>query len=327
MPFDNPYEVIRRYVLGQTSPDEERDILLWIESSEENLRFFSEIAQNISLHETMTDSVTEADADQMISRLDARIETRESRHRETWSKLRKPATWLAVAAAAIGLMVAIPSLMYRSSDDNRQMYYVANNGTTPKNIVLSDRTSVCLQPGAEIRYDVSSRPDDREVILEGEAYFDVARDTLRPFTVQTRNISVRVLGTAFCVRTSLAEPDTEVLLERGSVRIVSPQGINLVDLIPNQSARFDAANSTIKVEQVNALPYIAEHYNMITLEDATLNDILYSIQNCYGIKVNCNSTSYDRNKRYHFNYLRNDNPSDVLSALKYLTGITITQNK
>lgn len=68
-------------------------------------------------------------------------------------------------------------------------------------LVLSDGTKVWLNADSKIKYPVSFGQDKREVSLRGEGYFEVAKDSTRPFIVSTDKMDVRVLGTTFDVNT------------------------------------------------------------------------------------------------------------------------------
>ncbi|MBB6502784.1 FecR family protein [Pedobacter cryoconitis] len=86
-------------------------------------------------------------------------------------------------------------------------------------LVLSDGSKITLNAGSEIKYPASFTGRNREVYLSGEAFFDVAKDHSHPFIVQTKTISVKVLGTAFDVKSYEDELLTETTLLRGKVEI------------------------------------------------------------------------------------------------------------
>jgi transmembrane sensor len=86
-------------------------------------------------------------------------------------------------------------------------------------IVLADGSKVTLNAKSEIKYPASFNDQTREVYLSGEAFFDVAKDHQHPFIVYTKNISIKVLGTAFDVKSYNNEHSTETTLLRGKVEI------------------------------------------------------------------------------------------------------------
>lgn len=114
--------------------------------------------------------------------------------------------------------------------------------------------------------------------LDGEAYFDVSHDARHPFVVETRELAIRVLGTAFNVRALAGNPFTEVVLERGAVRLETPGGDNLVRLHPNQRAVYDARMGDMEVAEINAPLYVTRRYNLVTMKGATITEIIAGIE-------------------------------------------------
>ncbi|NII24304.1 DUF4974 domain-containing protein [Pseudoflavitalea sp. X16] len=96
---------------------------------------------------------------------------------------------------------------------------VARPGSRSK-LVLPDGTQVWLNAESRITYQHNFNTDQREVNLEGEAFFDVTHDASRPFVVHTSGIDVKVLGTAFNVKSYAADATIETTLLRGSIEVV-----------------------------------------------------------------------------------------------------------
>ena len=238
---------------------------------------------------------------------------------------RRGIRWALAAVAAAAAVAAVVFLNTHGSGcvgtqpaDTLQLC-LANNGTSVKTYLLADNTKVFLKPGSEISYNVSGLEDSRQLRLRGEAYFDVARDSLRPFIVHTENISVKVLGTAFTVSSIPGRPDTEVVLERGKVRILSPEGISMLDLKPNQSARYSSAEGVVDVESCYAKAFVASHFNLVSLEDATLAEIVSALEDSFETEIGVRDVKRPQ-ERYYFNYLKTDSLDDILSVLEFITG-------
>ena len=116
-----------------------------------------------------------------------------------------------------------------------------------------------------------------------------------------------------------------MILERGSVRLQTPEGVNLVRLAPDQKAEFDTASGDISVESINATPYVIQHYNKITLSSATITDIITHINTMYGVNVQITSEA-DTTRKYNLNYKRTDPLPQVLEIVKELTGTRLEIN-
>ena len=127
---------------------------------------------------------------------------------------------------------------------------------------------------------------------------------------------MKVLGTAFCVKSDSEAGKVSVLLERGSVRLQSPEGVGLVRLSPDQMAEFDAKTGDIEVTPMAAEPYIVQHYNKVTLQQVSIDGIISHIERMYGIKVQAT-------KKYNLNYKRTDDAGELMEAVEELTGVRL----
>ncbi|WP_281511736.1 FecR family protein [Alistipes finegoldii] len=188
----------------------------------------------------------------------------------------------------------------------------------PIHVTLPDGTHVWLNSASKLSYDSRYNLRSREVNLVGEGYFEVAKDPERQFRVNTGNYTVEALGTAFNVRAHAADPLTEVVLERGSVRLQTPEGYNLVRLHPNQRAVFDAAKDDIEVEEIYAEHFVTERYNLVAMKNATIGEIIARIESNYGVRIRI--ADPDNRKRYDINYLRTNSLEEVIDIVEFMTG-------
>ena len=219
------------------------------------------------------------------------------------------------------LEIAGEELAYHKVEAEQEIP-MTNTVTVPRgkefSLRLSDGTQVWLNSESSLGFPVRFGDGPREVTVTGEAYFDVAHDEAHPFVVKTENLSVRVLGTAFNVRAHAADPLTEVVLERGSVRLQTPEGYNLVRLHPNQRAVFDAAKDDIEVEEIYAEHFVTERYNLVAMKNATIGEIIARIESNYGVRIRI--ADPDNRKRYDINYLRTNSLEEVIDIVEFMTG-------
>ena len=93
------------------------------------------------------------------------------------------------------------------------------NGSKKTKLVLPDGTQVWLNAGSNLSYSKDYGNSLREVVFSGEAYFDVVKNPSHPFVIHTAKIDIRVLGTAFNVKSYPGEQHTETSLIRGSIEV------------------------------------------------------------------------------------------------------------
>ncbi|MBS1567393.1 MAG: FecR domain-containing protein, partial [Bacteroidetes bacterium] len=147
-------------------------------------------------------------------------------------------------------------------------------------LVLPDGTQVWLNSGSKLTYDSLYGASGREVLLTGEAYFDVAKNAARPFIIHAPGFSIRVLGTAFNVRSFPGEKKSETSLIKGSIevtfterpaeRIVLKPNEKLVITNENAIADQPAAVTVKKKENNPQEPIVAVSHLSYTQTDSTV---------------------------------------------------------
>ena len=189
------------------------------------------------------------------------------------SLLAQPVIWSGLLAAAVVAMAAV--LWLRPVTEAADTSLLA--------VSLPDGSEAILAPGSEIVYARGLRGDARRVELAGQATFDVVRDG-RPFTVETFNASVEVLGTVFDVQAWQASqaPETAVALVEGSVRLRSDAGA--VTLRPGEASRVVSGAPTAPVP-VDARAVIAWHDGAFSVVDAPLGAVAEALQARFGRRV------------------------------------------
>lgn len=180
---------------------------------------------------------------------------------------------------------------------------------------LPDGTSVWLNIGSSLSYNSNfEKASVREVKLDGEAYFDVAKDG-RSFVVNAGDLQVSVLGTRFAVRhTPLYERD-QVTLVSGSVR-VKGVGIQAVTLSPGEQLSYDRLLGDSTVRTVDTGDYVSWIRSQISLEDCTLGKVIENLEHRYRVKV---STLGDIDLDQHITLKINDESKEkIFTVLSFL---------
>lgn len=147
---------------------------------------------------------------------------------------------------------------------------------------LADGTRVWLNSDSELHFPVQFSGKERQVILKGEAFFKVAKDSLRPFIVDAcRKMKVEVLGTEFNVQAYPEDEELRTTLNRGKVRIGI--GDEKLMLYPNQQAVCYVQRNTLEMRQVKAGNYSAWKDGKFIFEDECLENILNRLARWYNI--------------------------------------------
>ena len=188
--------------------------------------------------------------------------------------------------------------------------------TTPRgkdyHLTMADGTQVWLNADSRLEFPEAFGSDKREVKLKGEAYFEVAKDTQRPFVVHTDFITTQVLGTAFNVK-AYSMRDAAVTLVEGVVRVKA--GSESRQLVPGQQAAIKQAH--LRVAQVDTYPYIQWKEGFLYYDNATLFTIMQDLARWYNVNVSFDDTS-KMQLRLHFVVERSKSLDEAISSLNSL---------
>lgn len=199
-----------------------------------------------------------------------------------------------------------------------------NKLTTPiggeYSLVLSDGTKVFLNADSELKYPVEFSDGKRIVDLKGEAYFEVHKDSSRPFVVRMNGSEVTVLGTSFNVNTYGDDGQIYTTLVNGSVRVSSVKNGQAEVLKPGMQSVMDVQSGQLTVREVDVEPYVAWREGRFVFRAMTLDLIMRQLQRWYDFEVFYQNPEL---KDYEFRgVIKRDMDLDkVLSVIKVTTNV------
>ena len=298
------------YFAGAATPDEERMLWEWICASDENRRVFAEL-RAVWQRGRMQRPDTQLPARfvRSLNGLNRRIDALDA------APVRKgrliPLRRFAAAAAVAAILVA--SFMTYRIVTAPFVHSFHNADTVAMHVAMPDGTDVWLGPGTSLSYDDTFRVDGRNVD------FDVTHDAQHPFIVTTPAFRVRVLGTVFNVRSFSGESVAEATLAEGSVALQHPGGRNLICLHPGQQAVYDADAEQLEVNEVPVGDLLLIRYGVITLDNATLPEIIGRIEQAYGVELRPDGQQMP-DDHYNFNFQKDASVEDVVDLLQFVSG-------
>ncbi|WP_293915552.1 MULTISPECIES: FecR family protein [unclassified Sphingobacterium] len=164
---------------------------------------------------------------------------------------------------------------------------VDNTVSTPNGgqykIQLSDGTRIWLNAASVIRFPIAFVGDKRMVELQGEAYFEVSKDPVKPFIVKTGKEEVRVLGTHFNVNSYEGDPVSRVSLLEGKVEVLAKRGLYKTHLLPGQQT-VNTSNS-INVESFNTEESIAWKNGEFIFNNERLDQVMLKVGRWYDADI------------------------------------------
>ena len=149
-------------------------------------------------------------------------------------------------------------------------------------IKLDDGTKVWVNAETKLKYPVAFVGDRREVVLEGGAFFDVAKNE-KPFIVKTSFGDVRVLGTAFGISAYASESESYTTLVRGKVS-VEREGGEPVVILPGEQVVTSKDGKMIK-QQVDVEEFVGWKDGIYVFKEKSLGEIMKTLERWYNISV------------------------------------------
>lgn len=136
------------------------------------------------------------------------------------------------------------SYNYLIEHNDEELVEETNNTENPQLITLSDGSSILLKPNSKLSYPKIFAKNERKVYLSGEAFFEISKNPTKPFLVYANEVITKVYGTSFNVNAFPNQPNVEVLVRTGKVKVSYNQNTNNASskemmLLPNQAARFN----------------------------------------------------------------------------------------
>lgn len=185
-----------------------------------------------------------------------------------------------------------------------------------RTVNLPDGTSVTLNHYSTLTYPERFKTDNREVELNGEAYFEVSKDKKHPFIVQTEAVDVRVLGTQFNVDAYRDSPDVRTTLLTGSVAVSNKSNSEHMILKPNEIAIYNKVEKKLTRKLLeDATDEISWRHGEFIFDDVPLRDIARELSNSFGTTIQITDSTL-QNYRISARFCNGEDLETILSVLQ-----------
>jgi transmembrane sensor len=281
-------KLIEKYLQGKCSQQESEFIDAWY----------------ASLGKNAGSEITSVSTDEHLALAEGRIlanlqkYTSAASNRKTREIRMTSSRWKFTAiAASLLICVAASYIFYdihrpapvAANQHRRALTTVENSDVQAKRVILPDGSIVQLSANSRIRFANENISSTRELYLDGEAYFDVAHDSRRPFYVYAGDIVTKVLGTSFIVRTSGKDKKVTVTVKTGKVTVYSKNAAHKKTVLTrNQEAVYDQDQDVVAtrpmVESV-AKVFVEKGLNEMRFEETPIPEVLEKLKKTYGIDI------------------------------------------
>ncbi len=305
-------DILLRYLKNECTGDDWLQINSWLNESEDNARKLFQMEEAFHSGERERYSSSEY-IEKARTRFLKKIEKKEQpgkRFFQTRSFMRYAATIIIVLT--FGTM-GVTYLANQLSASNEMIVSVSDNEPV-KEVVLPDGSKIWLNHSATLKYPKAFAKNNRMVKLDGEAYFEVAKDKTKPFIVSSDVMQVKVLGTIFNLKCNKYAKVAEATLIEGMVEVKGNRDEGQIVLSPGQKAELNRATGHLVVKQVDAKLDAVWKDNLIPFEEATVSEIANTLEHFYNVKIVL-SPNID-NKTYTGVLKRKGSVDSVLNSLK-----------
>ena len=307
-------ELIIGYLQGRLQGRSLDDFYAWVNESADNKKLFFETK---ALYEACAPSRGASEIHDSWLRL---LDKRKSRQRKRYSLLTRISTYAAAAMFAAAITSTVFIFSSREYDD-RITSYVGGDGLEADVVVLPDGTRVSLGTRTSFSYDSRYGKSERIVQLEGEAYFEVKRNTAKPFIVRSEAMQVRVLGTVFNLKSDKTNRSAVATLIKGEIEVKGNHEEGMIVLAPGQKAELNAVTRRLVVKQVDT-GIENWHNNQFVFEKADIFTIARTLENSYGVKIIL-APDMDATKTYSGTLKKKDNVEETLNLIKSTNALPI----
>ena len=293
------------FVLWVRNPDKHPDLVdfweAWMSQNPDKTQEIQEARELVSL---FADSKQYANRKESVwNRIEGSIDelNEEEEQNVSGSRVVSLSTMLKVAAIVTFFVIA-GTYWFQQKDVNSPTAstsiiankIIQNVDPTPKTVLLADGSSVILYQNTKLEILEGFDEDEREVRIDGKAFFEVIRNESKPFLVQAKNIQTKVLGTSFLV-TAYDQQDITITVNTGIVAVsqkdAQAEDTSEITLERNEAAAYARNTSTLEKLDVSQIELDKRYYSEdFDFESTPLLEVFELIEERYGVHI-----SYDSN--------------------------------
>lgn len=288
-------DLLQKYISGEASEAEKKQVTEWVQESPDNMREY--LAQRKLYDIALWQSKT--------------MEEKPQNKRKIFT-LRSAVYSMTKIAAMIAIVFLIAH--YWKNKDTEKISYqsIYVPAGQRAELTLADGTKVWLNSRSSLKFPTNFQGKSRNVILDGEGFFTVAKNKEVPFIVKTKKYDVKVLGTEFNILAYSTDSIWETSLLEGSVEIQT-NGKRKLRLEPNTMVRLQG-NSLVR-QHIKKMEYFRWREGLICFDNISVKEMIEKLKLYYGVDIVINNQEILGN-RYTGKFRAGDGIEHVLKVLQ-----------
>lgn len=318
---NSKYELLAKFLAGETSEQENLELKTWLQVSEENQKVFDEskaaFDKTASYYRQSRFNAHSAwkNVQAQTGPIQSKIVPLKKNRKEVVAQFYKYAAVIVVALLLgtvgyyIGFKNRVPAVYNEIISANNQVL---------QEFVLPDGSMVALNANSKLTFPKKFNDDFREVSIEGEAFFDVKPNAEKPFVINAGNAQVKVLGTSFTVNAYPENDAIEVIVETGKVQVVNKnpetqENLGKIFLSPGEKGTLMIASNLLD-KSVNSDPnFLSWKTHDLVFDKVPLGEVVRCLERTYHIEIELSEPElYDLLYEGHFDQKPADFVLDVI---------------
>ena len=275
-------ELIIGYLQNNLTQEETDCFYNWVNESASNKELFFEIK---AMYDAGLPLSTPLETSESWGRLLNKKKNSQSRRFNLWYQI---STYAAVALLAVAIS-SMYFLFFHEEDNSLYSKYIGGDGLEADVVELPDGTHISLGSKTTFHYDKDYGKDKRIVYLEGEAYFDVAKQKDKPFIVKTKEQDIEALGTKFNVMAYPLDSLVITTLLEGSVQLKTMNFPERTIMRPNQQLIYNRNTKQASLFHVDAKQFTSWTTGYYYFYEQSLKAILDRLSHVYGMQFTVNT--------------------------------------
>lgn len=324
--------LLDRFYKGECTQEEVQEVLIWFR--EDKMDQYKEMEMHALWQEAAHWPVETPShyTSLLFDRIRERIEEPKEEEGDgkivrLWKEVPLP-FWTKVAAVLLLPLCLLGAMMLYASRPLTTTVAYTTVETTPgvkKTIHLPDGSIIKLNADSRVIFAELFDASTREITLQGEAFFDVAKDSLRPFIVHTGDISTQALGTSFNIDYTLHDSTITVSLVTGVVSVKKRdegQLQQLSRLMPGMQLTYDKASQQHLITSFDRDEIMGWTQRVLQFNRADRDQVVKKLENWYGVKIELDTSGTDLKPWNYTGEYHNESLDKVLEGIGFVEGFT-----
>ncbi len=258
------------------------------------------------------------DYDELFRKIKRQISV-EGKKKQAASFIRSIVRWAAAIIIAFLIGGLASYFIFNTEPVHKKNFFceIASPYGSKTELTLPDGSKVWLNAGSKLKYANNFNQDNRDVLLDGEAFFEIEKNKNLPFIVNTSGIDVKVVGTTFNVKAYWQENTITTTLVKGKVLLQSKK-YHLekdAELFPSQKAIFSKSDKQLVIANIDDVySEISWKDNLLIIKGEMLSELAVKLERKYNMRIIFGS---DDIKTYKFSgKLKDETIQQVLDVIK-----------